>query len=67
MLAALEPTCDRARERVAREDLDQWTFGTIHPSPDSWAAGDRQGICEVSRRDGSLVQESLLEPVDAPG
>ncbi len=56
----LSPTCERAQRRVlGPEPGPDWAFATIHPSPDSWAAGDRQGICEVSLRDGSLLDSPL--------
>nr|WP_274387703.1 septum formation family protein [Salsipaludibacter albus] len=63
----LAPTCERARERVlGPEPGPEWASATLYPSPDSWAAGDRQAVCEVSLEDGSLLEGPLAEPPEDP-
>ncbi len=63
LMDTLALTCERAQERVLGPDPGaEWAFATVYPSPDSWAAGDRQAICEVSLRDGSLLESPLAEP-----
>ncbi len=67
VLAELDPVCDEAFRVVMGRDpipQDPWQMSRLSPSPDSWAAGDRRGVCTVARTDrtasvGSLAEGSL--------
>lgn len=69
LLAQLDPVCDDAFRTIMGRDPvpdDRWRRGRLTPSPESWAAGDRQGVCHVARSDGTASTGSLVDGTQAP-
>jgi hypothetical protein len=59
--AAVEAGCLGAFEAYVGLDYDrsEYAVNWLEPTPESWAAGDREVVCMLSTQDGSTITGSL--------
>lgn len=63
VMAEITPSCDQVfQAAIGRDPIpdDPWTISFLLPSPESWASGDRQAVCNLSAADGSLITGSAV-------